>query len=954
MTTLTTTLATTPATTLTTTPRATARLQLHRGFTLDAAAGVVPYLARLGISHLYTSPLLTARPGSTHGYDIVDHRRINPELGGEPALLRLVETLRAHRMGLVVDIVPNHMGVGGADNAWWLDVLEWGRASPYAGYFDIDWTPPDRSLHGKLMAPFLGAPYGDCLAAGAIALTLDPALGRLQAVYGEHVFPIALRDYRAVLGDLVPETDHGQTRAASAGVKQRLAEAAATADGPARIAAALARFDPRTADGHDRLHHLLDSQNFRLAWWRAAADEINYRRFFDISSLAGIRVEVPQVFEDTHALLFRLYADGLIDGVRLDHVDGLADPRGYCRKLRRRLDAAARLRPAAAPAGRPYILVEKILAAHERLPADWQTDGTTGYDFMDQVGAVMHDPAGEAPLTRLWEALTGNPASFAEEEETARRLTLRDSLASELNAAAAALHRVAQEDLATRDYTLTAFRRALVELLAHFPSYRIYAGLAGRVAHDDQVMARAAAGARRSMRAADRPLIDLLLAWLGGEAPRALPPGPRRARRLRAMVRFEQLSSPTAAKSVEDTAFYRYGRLLSRNEVGSNPAVFALPVAAFHAACRERGRDFPRAMLATATHDHKRGEDLRARLAVLSELPEEWAAAVQRWTRLNAPLRRALDAGPAPDAADEVMLYQMLVAAWPPGLQPDDAGAMQDFAGRIWGWQEKALREAKSHTAWVAPDEAYEAACHGFLTQSLDPARASRLGAEIAAFAGRIAPAGIVNALGQAVLRMTVPGVPDLYQGTEFWDFSLVDPDNRRPVAYPARAAALAAAEAPDLADWPTGHVKQAILARLLALRARHPALFAHGRYTPVKLDGAQADHVIAFLRQHDGQALLVAVTRLSAALLAPNGPPIVPVGSDVGGDVWGDTQLLLPAAIVGRAGRDVLSGAVHHFAERRDISAVLSRLPVAVIEIAPPGPGAARPCPITPGRAGP
>ncbi len=913
---------------VTTTPRATARLQLHRDFNLDAATAVVPYLAKLQISHLYTSPLLTARPGSMHGYDIVDHHEINPELGGEPALHRLVAALRVHDMALVVDIVPNHMGVGGADNAWWLDVLEWGRASPYAAYFDIDWTPPDRALNGKLMAPFLGGPYGTCLAAGDVSLTIDPKLGRLQAMYAEHVFPIALRDYRTVLGSLVPEMPRGVTRAATAGVRQHLLDLAATSDGPKRIADALARFDARTPEGHARLHALLEAQNFRLVWWRAAADEINYRRFFDITSLAGIRVETPQVFDDTHVLILRLYAEGLIDGVRVDHVDGLADPRGYCRKLRRQLEVAAKQRPAGVPAGAPYIVVEKILAAHERLPTDWLTDGTTGYDFMDQVGAVLTDPAGEVPLTELWARLTGNPASFAAEEEIARRLTLRDSLASELNATAAALHRVALEDLATRDYTLTAIRRALVELLVHFPSYRIYAGLGGRTAHDGQVMARAAAGAKRSMRSADHPLIDLLVSWLGGEAPRQLPPGPRRARHLRAIVRFEQLSSPTAAKSVEDTAFYRYGRLLSRNEVGSNPSSFALPVAAFHAACRERGRDFPRAMLATATHDHKRGEDLRVRLAVLSEIPGEWAGVLDRWMRLNASLKREVDGEVAPDAADEMMLYQMLVAAWPPGLAPTDAGELEKFSDRIWGWQEKALREAKLHTAWIAPNQAYEEACHNFLRQTLDPTRASRLVHEIAAFAQRLGPPGLVNSLSQTVLRMTVPGMPDLYQGTDFWDFSLVDPDNRRPVDYAAREAALAQGKPPEAGDWSTGEVKQSVIARLLDLRARQPALFAQGSYTPLKVEGPRSDHVIGFLREHAGISVMVIATRLAAGLLADSALPLVPAAA------WDGTSVVLPDSVVGRSYRNALADPpVQPASLQTTLASLLQGLPVAVLE---------------------
>ena len=919
--------------TATTTPRSTARLQLHREFDLDAATAVVPYLADLGISHVYTSPLLTARPGSMHGYDIVDHTAINPELGGEPALHRLVAALRSRDMGLVVDIVPNHMGVGGADNAWWLNVLEWGRSSPYAGFFDIDWTPPDRTLHGKLMTPFLGGPYGTCLEAGDIKLQLDPKLSRLQAVYAEHVFPIAPRDYAGVFGDLLdPSASPGRalSRDAAAALKRSLAELLATPGGATAIAHRLAGYDATTEEGRARLHALLERQNFRLVWWRAAADEINYRRFFDITSLAGMRVEVPQVFDATHELLLRLYADGLIDGMRVDHVDGLADPRGYCRKLRRSLETAGRRRPADAPAGAPYIVVEKILAPHERLPADWLTDGTTGYDFMDQVGAVLHDPAGEQPLTALWAELTGGAAKFADEEESARRLTLRDALASELNATSAALHRIGQEALATRDYTLTAIRRALVELLVHFPSYRIYAGQAGRSPHDDAMMAWAAAGAKRTMRAADWPLIDLLVEWLGGAAPRALPPGPQRARHLRGIVRFEQLSSPVAAKSVEDTAFYRYGRLLSRNEVGSNPGNFSLSVAAFHAACRERGRNFPRALLATATHDHKRGEDLRIRLAVLSEIPEEWAGLLQRWMRLNAPLRRDIDGAPAPDAADEIMLYQMLVAAWDVSDAGSSKEAVPSLIDRIWGWQEKALREAKRHSAWVAPAEGYESAVRQFLTQILDPARVSKLGEEIAAFARRIAVSGAVNSLSQLVLRMTTPGVPDLYQGTDLWDFSLVDPDNRRPVDYATRARLHRERQSAStlLDTWTDGRIKQAVLANLLTLRGQLPDLFADGNYTPVKVEGERSEHVIAFLREHGATAVIVLVTRLSAALLGDRPIPSIEAAS------WGDTRVALPAAWTNRSAKDVLGGSTIRMDEWLSVSAVLSPLPVAVLTI--------------------
>jgi (1->4)-alpha-D-glucan 1-alpha-D-glucosylmutase len=916
----------------TTTPGATARLQLHRDFTFDDAAACVPYLAELGITHLYTSPILRARPGSMHGYDIVDHGMVNPELGGEDGLYRLVAELRRHELGLIVDIVPNHMGGGGADNAWWLDVLEWGRASPYADFFDIDWNPPDPELRGKILVPFLGEPYGTCLERGDIRLRFDD--GRLDATYGEHVFPIAFGFYQIVLGPVAAQlpdliaVPHTRTamRAAVGKVRNGLRNLLATEAGQKAMALALERYAPESPEGRARLHNLLERQHYRLVWWQAAADEINWRRFFDVTSLAGMRVELPQVFDATHATLLRLYGAGLIDGVRIDHIDGLADPRAYCRKLRRRLETSAATRPADAPAGAPYIVVEKILIGHERLPADWQTDGTTGYDFMDQVGALLHGPQGEAPLTTLWEEITGNTADFEAEERAARRMTLRDALASELNATTAALHRVARRDLATRDYTLTAIRRAMVEILVNFPVYRLYAGLAGRPETDDRVIARATAAAKRSMRASDHPLLDMIGSWLGGEAPRASPPGPLRRERLRAIVRFEQLSSPVAAKSVEDTAFYRYGRLLSRNEVGSNPGQFSLSPAAFHSACAERGRRYPHALLATATHDHKRGEDVRARLAVLSEIPDEWATQLRRWTRLNAPLKREIDGGPAPDAADEFMLYEMLVGAWLPGVVGGDG--LMDLAERVAAWQQKALREAKRHTAWVAPDEAYESACRDFLFQIIDPTRASHLWEEIANFAARIGPAGAINGLTQTVLRMTTPGVPDLYQGTDLWDGSLVDPDNRRPIDYALRRDMLATRKAPIqlMADWQSGHIKQAVVSRILDLRKQLPTLFASGNYQPLSIEGPGANNLIAFVRHANDDAVITIATIRSAVMLADHPLPIIPA------DRWADTRVLLPRNWTGRNAHSVLDDAIiANQGDHLKVGALLANLPVAI-----------------------
>ncbi len=915
---------------------ATARLQFHKGFTLEDGAALVPYLAELGISHLYASPIFRARAGSTHGYDIVDHTEINPELGGRDALVHLVAALRAHDMGLILDIVPNHMGVGGNDNAWWMDVLEWGRASPYAEFFDIDWDPPDATLRGRMLAPFLGDAYGTVLAAGDLHLRFDPQDGRLFVDYFNNRFPINPRDYAAILlteggplenvarafADLPTERAAMRDAAASARIELRRPEHAQA------IAEALRAYDAGTELGRDHLHRLLDRQNFRLAWWRAASDEINWRRFFDVNGLAGLRVENPAVFDATHAAVLRLYKDGLVDGLRIDHVDGLADPRGYCRKLRRRLQALAEHRPAELPQTPPVIWVEKILATHEHLAQDWSIDGTSGYDFMNDASAVLHDVQGEVEMTRIWTQASGRTGVFEEEVIPARRQILRESLSSELYATSVALHRIARRDLTTRDYTLTAIGRTLTELLAHFHVYRIYAGPAGMSEADTQAMDWALAGARRSVRATDRHLLELVASWLSGADLRQVPAGTRRQERLRAMVRFQQLSSPTAAKSTEDTAFYRYGRLISRNEVGSEPSQFAITPAAWHATAKARQVRWPRALLATATHDHKRGEDARARLAVLSEMPAEWEAALQRWTRLNAPLRRDLG-GPAPDATDEIMLYQTLLGAWPLDLAPEDRDGLAAFRERVAAWQQKALREAKRHSGWAVPDEAYEQAAQDFLAGVLDPDRPAHVVAEIHELVQRLAAPGALNGLSQMLLRLTSPGVPDLYQGTERWDFSLVDPDNRRPVDYPLRVAALQETATPAdlMPDWRDGRVKQAILHRALKLRARLPELFASGTYQKLSVEGPGAEHIVAFARQLGDQTVISIVSRLSARTCMGD-RPLIPSA------FWQGTSVLLGRSLQDRTLVDVLGDGRIGPSGHLMLDECLATLSVALLEV--------------------
>jgi (1->4)-alpha-D-glucan 1-alpha-D-glucosylmutase len=714
-------------------PCATYRFQFHAGFTFADAEALVPYLDRLGISHVYASPITMAVPASTHGYDVVDPTRINPELGGEPAFRSLVAALKARGMGVVIDIVPNHMGVAGGANAWWADVLARGQASEYARVFDIDWSRP-------ILLPVLGTPLGEALAAGAITVE-DGWLG----AYGEHRFP--LRE--------------------------------GTADLP--------------------LPELLDRQHYRLVWWRTANDDLNWRRFFAINELAGVRAEDPEVFERTHALYFRLYEEGLIHGVRIDHVDGLTDPAGYCRALRDRLGPEA------------WIVVEKILGPEEPLPRDWGIDGTSGYDFMEEVTALLHDPAGVEPLGDLWAEVSDRTADLAPEELLARQQLLAWQFTGQLEGCVHAFAAIAPEGV-----TAAMLRRAIERLLWVFPVYRTYGpnAPASDAAIREEVRRRVAP----HVPPGEWPVIDFILSRLAGEGNAA-----------EAVRRFQQLSAPIAAKALEDTAFYRYGRLLSRNDVGFDAARMSLPVAEFHARMQARAEHWPHAMLTTATHDHKRGEDTRARLAVLSAIPNRWGEEVSRWEAIADPLSEGVDRG------DRYMLFQSVLGAWPE--RPDE-----DFANRIAAWQTKALREAKLRSSWEAPDEAYEERCNTLARALIAH---SPFVAAVGAFLVEIAPAAERNSLITTALRCTAPGVPDLYQGTEFADLSLVDPDNRTAVDYAARIAAL---------DSPPPKLR--LIADLLALRRAHAALFAQGSYAPAKA----ADTILAFERRHGGHIFRLAV----------------------------------------------------------------------------------------------
>ena len=873
--------------------RATLRLQFHKGFTLEQAVPLVPYFARLGISHIYASPLLAARAGSMHGYDVVDPTQVNPELGGEPALRRLVSTLRDHNMGLILDIVSNHMAVGGSDNPWWLDLLEWGRLSPYGEFFDIQWHSPDPLMEGQLLLPFLGSDYGVALQEGTLKLLLNANTGSFYVEHYDHHFPICPSDYGEILkhqetlksladrfSTLSYQTD---AHSLAMPLKGELRELASDPQTLEAIHSNLQHFDSTTEAGFHNLHQLLERQSYRLASWRTAADDINWRRFFDINELGGLRVERPAVFEATHGKIFQLIAEGLVDGLRIDHIDGLADPRGYCRKLRRRVDLLA-------PGRHLPIYVEKILGAGETLHRDWAVDGTTGYEFMNQLSLLQHDPDGEYVLGDLWQRRTERPAAFIEEAQLARQQILNGSLASDCESVAQALLQVARDDLMTRDLTLGAIRRVLQALIVHFPVYRTYISAMGRSAQDEVFFQQAMDGARQTLSEADWPVLDCVAAWLGGTPWRRKPRGRSRKILKHACVRFQQLTSPAAAKAVEDTALYRSAVLLSRNDVGYNTEQFSAPVSDFHAANQQRLDEFPDNLLATATHDHKRGEDTRARLAVLSERSHWYAEQIELWRALARPVR--VDEQ-MPSSGDELILYQALLGSWPLQLRDDDQAGFADYAKRIWQWQQKALREAKLQSSWSAPNEAYENAAQAFTEKLLTGEEGELLRAALSKTVNSIAAAGALNGLAQTLLRMTVPGVPDLYQGNEFWDFSLVDPDNRRPVDYAARAHALQEPLPPVelLANWRDGRIKQALIAEVLNLRVEHAELFRRGTYQALEVLGSQAHNVLAFAREYEGKQAIVIVPIRCATLLENGAVPQVDALR------WGDTRVVLPFA---------------------------------------------------------
>jgi (1->4)-alpha-D-glucan 1-alpha-D-glucosylmutase len=929
-------------------PRATYRVQLSRDFTFDDVTALVPYLAALGVSHVYCSPYLRARPGSSHGYDIVDHAMLNPEIGSRADFDRMVAALAREGMSHLCDVVPNHMAVMGGDNAWWMDVLANGPSSRYASFFDIDWNRHDPDLGGKVLVPVLGDAYAAVLERGELRLAFDADNGRLDLTYFEHRFPLDPKCYPDIL---LPAAAESRTTVARNAVAE-LESVAYTLKAlpprddpsPARVAvrrrlvvelaqrlAALAQHDagirdaievsaarfngkPGERESFDALHALLENQAFRLAHWRVASDEVNYRRFFDVNELAALRNEDAEVFAETHRFLLDLAAQGSIGGLRIDHPDGLYDPKRYFAALQaaygERTDVNAG--DVASRSG-IYVVIEKIAAPHERLPESWRVHGTTGYRFANVVNGLFVDGRAKARLDRAWRAFVGDEAqSFEQASDAGRRAIMEGALATQLRVITLRALRLARADRRSRDFTFNALRQGLIEIVARFPVYRTYVDADGASAQDRRYVEWAVGRARARSRTSDRTVLDFLQRALLGEAAADASMQTVAAWRDFAM-RAQQFSAPVAAKGVEDTALYRFNRLVSLNEVGGDPEQFGIGVRAFHGASADRAKRWPHTLLATSTHDNKRGEDVRARIDAISEMPAAWRAMVRKWRAMNRSHKALVDGALAPSANDEYLLYQTLVGS---SGDDGDATARAAYRERITAYMRKAAREAKVHTSWLAPNAEYEAALEAFVAALLGDAGERLFLPDLRRECRAFAWFGQLTSVSATLLKLASPGVPDVYQGSELVDLSLVDPDNRRPVDYARRGACLAAIDAiahatpgergarlRALFDPPLdGRAKLFVIARALALRREHPALFAYGDYRPVRVSGRHAAHVVAFARRHEDQGVIAIGARLFASL----GPAVgtLPVGA-----CWSDTTLDLAFVPSGSAMLDVFGG---------------------------------------------
>jgi (1->4)-alpha-D-glucan 1-alpha-D-glucosylmutase len=892
-------------------PTATYRLQLRGGMTFARAAALAPQLADVGISHLYLSPIFEAVRGSTHGYDVVDNRAIASELGGEAGFKALADTLRRHGIGLILDFVPNHMAAN-PENAWWHDVLEWGAAAEHAQHFDIDWSAP------KLILPVLAHGYGKVLEQGQLGLTFQAASGTIALAYRDLALPLTPPSYADVLG----RAPHaalaelaGQFAASTSETAPHCKTALAEVVREPAAAALVVRALNETSAATPALHALHERQVWRLTHWRAAREMLTYRRFFEIADLVGVKVELPQVFDDVHARVIGLAKAGSIDGLRLDHIDGLADPRGYL----------VRLQAALGGAGSFYLLVEKILARDEVVREDWPVAGTTGYELIRALVDLLVDTEGEAGMTEAYHRIIGRSIDYQALVRRIKRRTMTHNLAGELCALTRAAQTSAARWPATRDLGRDTLRSAIRELAAALPVYRTYVAASGPSATDRSILEAAVQNAKGTRQVEDEEALSFVERLVLGDVA-----SEDRTMALRFAVRFQQTTGPLMAKAVEDTAFYRYNRLLALNEVGGEPGVFGAGVPEFHRAMVERRQRQALGLSATATHDTKRGEDARARLCALSEMPETWATAVRRWRERNLSLKRCVRGRPIPEPQTEWAFYQALAGAWPLGLEPGDAKGLAGLAERMTQFTRKAAREAKLNTSWTAPNPDYEQALETFVRGVLDPGRSTVFLADFAGELRRIGLAGAINALTQTLIKLAAPGVPDIYQGTELWDFSMVDPDNRRSVDFDRIAGLAAHVKACDvetlLRDWRSGAIKLHLQRSGLRLRKQRPALFAAGDYVPLDVVGDHRHRVVAFARVLGEEAAVAVAPRLALGLLDGVEAPMIPPSR------WGTTALLLPPALANRRWLDVCTGRQLDTRGEVALDAILHICPVALM----------------------
>jgi (1->4)-alpha-D-glucan 1-alpha-D-glucosylmutase len=961
-------------------PTSTYRLQFNHHFTLKQAGGLIDYLSDLGITDCYASPLTLARPGSLHGYDVTDHSMINPEIGGEEQLVEFAHGLRTRGMGLILDTVPNHMCVAHPSNRWWADVLENGPSSPFARFFDIDWDPPKADLKNKVLVPVLGDQFGKVLENQEIKITyedgtfalhfyefalpvaprtwtllLEPAVATLRTVLGEsNSAVVELASVVTALTYLPLRTETDQAR-----VKERLREkevikgrlsalTESSADVRAAIDGSLKDINgiKRAPHSFDRLEQFLEEQAYRLSFWHVAADEINYRRFFDINELAAIRVEQPEVFDAVHRLPLRLLQQGLITGLRIDHIDGLLDPGQYLHLLQKRCAEAQAGNiehpHGAFDSGRAhpiYVIVEKVLTGPERLPKHWMVYGTTGYEFLNMLNGVFVEERDGEQFRELYGRFTDAQRDFRDLVYECKRLVLRASMSGEQNILARRLDHISEHHRWSRDFTLNSLGRVLAEVIACFPVYRSYVTSAGELTDDDRRYIHSAINhAKRRNPALSTSVFDFLESVLLLEHPEGLDEAAR-AERLQFTLHFQQLTGPVDAKGYEDTALYRFYPLASLNEVGGDPASFGLAVQAFHAGNARRLEEWPHGLSATTTHDTKRSEDVRARINVLSEIPDEWERAIWRWHHLNEPLRLEIEGTEVPDRNEEYLLYQTLLGTWPnSGL---DSIQYKRYVERIRDYLLKASKEAKVKTSWISPYHEHDRGLMEFVQAAMRPGTDNRFINDFAAFAGRVATAGMLNSLSQVLLKIASPGVPDFYQGSELWDLSLVDPDNRRPVDYAIRQSMLAeitreAARDPlaltkKLFERPDdGQIKLYVTCRALGWRRNHAGLFREGAYVPLEGAGRRGHHLIAFGRGWNEHHVIVAAGRFFTRF------GMLPQGA-AGESGWSDTFLSVPPKLLHEYYVDLFTGqTVRAYCERDGqqlcMSEIFAHMPVSML----------------------